>query len=448
MIKIKRGLDLPIVGSPEQAIRIESNASSVAVLGSDYPGMKPTMKVREGDTVKKGQVVFEDKKTPGVLFTAPASGTVAAVNRGAKRVFESLVINVEQGDAVAFNTYNSADLLQLSGDDIIKQLLESGEWTAIRQRPYDKVPSPDTRPNSIFVTAIDTRPLAADPQVAIDAHQQAFVDGVNVLSRLTDGKTFVCKAPKTQLPAIDNNHVAIETFDGKHPAGLVGTHIHFLDPVSENKSVWHVGYQDVIAIGYLFTTGEVFSERVVAVAGPQVKTPALAKTLRGASLTELTSGKVNASEFGNRLISGSVLGGNHGGETLQYLGRYSNQVSVLEEGTEREFLGYLSLGMQKHSVMGIYLSNIFKKLMPMTTTTNGSERAMVPLGMFEKLMPLDILPTQLLRAVVVGDLDSAINLGALELVEEDLALCTYACPGKYEYGPLLRDALTTIEKEG
>lgn len=448
MIKIKRGLDLPIVGSPEQVVRVEANTSSVAVIGSDYPGMKPTMKVREGDVVKKGQVVFEDKKTPGVVYTAPASGTVASVNRGAKRVFESLVINVEAGEEVTFNRYQSSELLKLSGDDIIKQLLESGEWTAIRQRPYDKVPSPDTRPHSIFVTAIDTRPLAADPQVVIKANKQAFVDGVNVLSRLTDGKTFVCSEPNASLTKFNNPHVMTETFAGNHPAGLVGTHIHFLSPVSAEKAVWHVGYQDVIAIGYLFTTGAIYTERVIALSGPQTKDPALVKTVRGASLIEMTMGKIKTSESGNRLISGSVLDGASGDAPVQYLGRYANQVSVLEEGTERQLFGYLSPGKNKHSIKGIYLSSLLKKLVPMTTTTNGSERAMVPIAIYEEVMPLDILPTQLLRAIIVGDLESAVDLGALELAEEDLALCTYVCPGKYEYGPLLRDALTVIEKEG
>ncbi len=448
MIKIKRGLDLPISGKPEQHIHEGENISSVAVLGADFSGMKPTMKVREGDTVKKGQVLFEDKKNPSVQYTAPAAGTIVAINRGAKRVFESLVINVESSEEVTFKSFDFAALPKLSGDEIIKQLLESGEWTAIRQRPYDKVPSPNTRPASIFITAIDTRPLAADPQIIINEHAQAFVDGVNVLSRLTDGKTFVCKAENAELPSINNNHVLVESFQGKHPAGLVGTHIHYLDPVSADKTVWHIGYQDVIAIGYLFTTGKIYTDRVVALSGPQVKNPRLVKTQRGASLVQLTDNQVKRSDTGNRLISGSVLDGYYGHDTEQYLGRYANQVSVLTEGTERQLFGYLSLGTNKHSVMSIYLSSLFKKLMPMTTTTNGSERAMLPLGMFEQVMPLDILPTQLLRAIVVGDLDTAVNLGALELAEEDLALCTYACPGKYEYGPLLRDALTTIEKEG
>jgi Na+-transporting NADH:ubiquinone oxidoreductase subunit A len=290
---------------------------------------------------------------------------------------------------------------------------------------------------------MDTNPLAGDQALAIARQPEAFVDGISVISKLTEGTVFVCRDPQA---AFDAGSAQVETFSGKHPAGLVGTHIHHLDPVGEGKEVWHVSAQDVIAIGRLFKEGVLSTERVVSLAGPSVKSPRLVVTRVGASLDELTAGELV--DGSHRVVSGSILGGRTASGVFGYLGRYHQQVSVLEEGTHRVPFGWLSPGTNKHSVMGIYLSKLMPgKLLDYTTNTNGSPRAMVPVGAYEKVMPLDILPTQLLRSLIVGDTDMAVKLGALELAEEDLALCTYVCPGKYEYGPILRDNLTTIELE-
>jgi Na+-transporting NADH:ubiquinone oxidoreductase subunit A len=291
---------------------------------------------------------------------------------------------------------------------------------------------------------MDTNPLAADPQLVIAEQADAFKAGVQVLKRLTDGQVFVCKASGANIPAAGIE--TTEEFSGPHPAGLAGTHIHKLDAVSVAKTVWSIGYQDVIAFGQLFTTGSLNSERVISLAGPKVNQPRLVRTLLGASLTELTAGELVDGE--NRLISGSVFGGRTAAEGLAYLGRFHNQVSVLEEGRDRPLLHYLRPGFERFSVMPIYISRFLNKTFNFTTSTNGSERAMVPIGSYERIMPLDILPTQLLRALIVEDMEVAVNLGALELDEEDLALCSYTCPGKYEYGPILRTNLTRIEQEG
>lgn len=442
MIKIKKGLDLPITGSPEQAIAQGKKVSQVALVGFDYVGMKPTMLVQEGDTVKKGQVLFTDKKTAGVKYTAPAAGVVKEINRGKRRVFESIVIEVSGSDEVTFNSYSAQELNSLTSDQVQEQLVESGLWATVRTRPFSRVPALGTLPSSIFVTTVDTNPLAADPAVIIAEQKEAFANGLAVLARLSS-KVFVTKSASSDVPVA--NAQAVEV-DGPHPAGLVGTAIHYLDPVSTSKTVWHVGYQDVIAIGKLFTEGKISEERVVALAGPQVNQPRLVRTVVGASLAELTEGELKAGE--NRVISGSVFAGRTAAGAQAYLGRFANQISVLEEGREREMLHYLRAGVNKHSVKNLYLSKLLpKKLFNFTTSTNGSERAMVPVGAYEKIMPLDILPTQLLRALIVEDMDSAIALGALELDEEDLALCTYVCSGKYEYGPILRGNLERIEKE-
>jgi len=442
MINIKKGLDLPIAGKPEQNITQGNAVSRVALVGFDYVGMKPTMLVQVGDKVKKGQPLFTDKKNEGVQYTAPASGTVVEINRGKRRVFESLVIEKQGDDEITYTSYNASELSGLSREQVESQLVESGMWTAIRTRPYSKAPALGSTPSSIFVSTLDTNPLAADPAVVIAEQKEDFANGLAVLSCLAS-KVFVTKSPSSIIPA---GKAQVVDVTGPHPAGLVGTHIHNLDPVSATKTVWHVGYQDVIAIGQLFTQGKINTDRVVALAGPQVKNPRLVKTEVGACLAELTANELKEGE--NRVISGSVFGGRTAEGTTNFLGRFANQISVLLEGRERQMLHYLRAGTDKHSVKNIYLSKLLpKKLLNFTTSTSGSERAMVPIGAYEKIMPLDILPTQLLRALIVEDMDSVISLGGLELDEEDLALCTYVCSGKYEYGPILRGNLDRIEKE-
>ncbi|WP_299230747.1 Na(+)-translocating NADH-quinone reductase subunit A [uncultured Halomonas sp.] len=448
MIEVKKGLDLPITGAPEQRIEDARPVRHVAVLGTDYVGMKPTMEVKEGDTVKLGQLLFTDKKIDGVRFTAPAAGKVIEINRGEKRRLLSVVIEVaESEEAVEFTAHGRDSLAGLERQTVVDQLVESGLWTALRTRPYSRTPAIDGVPADIFVTAIDTHPLAAHPAKVINEQPQAFEDGLKVLTRLTEGKVYLCSGPDSSIPGGNIDGVSPQTFAGPHPAGLVGTHIHHLSPVALHKRVWHIGYQDVTAFGKLFVEGKLDVSRVLAVGGPRAEKPRMLRTRIGANTDELLKGEVIEPDD-TRVISGSVFSGFTCEGSLRYLGRFHNQVSLLEEGNKRAFMGWISPGKNRHSVMGIYLSKLtgLKDYAP-TTSTNGSERAMVPVGAYEKVMPLDIMPTQLLRSLIVGDIETAMQLGCLELDEEDLALCTYVCPGKYEYGPILRDNLTTIEKE-
>tara|TARA_R110002153_G_scaffold124543_14_gene271094 strand:- start:10031 stop:11371 length:1341 start_codon:yes stop_codon:yes gene_type:complete len=446
MIKITKGLDLPIQGAPQQTIQDGNSVTRVAILGEEYIGMRPTMHVQEGDKVKKGQILFEDKKNPGVKFTAPAAGNVVAINRGAKRVLQSVVIQLEGDDSEVFAKYSSTELASLDAAKVQENLVNSGMWTAFRTRPYSKSPALDSKPHSIFVSVMDTNPLAGDPQIIIAERSEDFINGLQVIGRLTDGKVFVNKAPGAEI-ATGNASVEVNEFSGVHPAGLVGTHIHHLDAVGQSKKVWHLGYQDVLAIGSLFTTGELDNRKVVSLGGPEAKDPRLVRTLLGADVTELTANEANAGDV--RILSGSVLQGNHAHGVHGYLGRFHNQITILREGREKELFGWLKPGVNQHSITRAYLGHLSpKKLFGMTTTTNGSDRSMVPIGNYERIMPLDILPTLLLRDMISGDTDGAQSLGCLELDEEDLALCTYVCPGKYNYGPILRDCLEQIEKEG
>lgn len=450
-MKVKKGLDLPITGAPAATIEQGKTVSRVALLGTDYHGMKPTMHVDVGDKVKLGEVVFEDKKTPGVKFTAPASGEVVAINRGAKRSFQSMVFKIEGSEEITFQSYAETAILGLSEDEVRSNLIESGQWTALRTRPFSKTPAIDAKPAGIFVSTLDTRPLAGNPALIIDSHKKEFKAGLGVLAKLTAGKVYVNKAHNQIIPGADAHFVETNTWEGPHPAGLDGTHIHYLLPASINRFVWTIGYQDVIAFGHLFLTGKIWTERYVALAGPVVTKPRVLKTRLGASTDELTSGELNT-EKEVRVISGSVLDGTTASGMHAYISRWSNQVSALNEGREREFFltkGWHSPGLTKYSLTNTYFGRLIPGLkFNFTTTTNGSDRSMVPIGMYEKVMPLDILPTYLLRALIVNDTETAQELGCLELAEEDLALCTFVCPGKTEYGPILRENLETIERDG
>ncbi|MDR2258376.1 MAG: Na(+)-translocating NADH-quinone reductase subunit A [Treponema sp.] len=447
MIRIKRGLDLPMTGAPRQTIEPGPPVKRAALVGFASPGMTPSMAVQVGDRVKLGQALFSDKKTPGVLFTAPGAGVVSAINRGEQRVFQSVVIDLEGEEAVSFARYTDEELDGLPADAVRENLRLSGLWTAFRTRPYSKTPAVDAEPASIFVTAMDTHPLAADPALVIAEYKEDFLRGLRVLPRLTKGAVFICAGEKSEIPGQGLPGIRFERFSGPHPAGLPGTHIHFLDPVDAHKTVWYTGYQDVIAIGKLFSTGRLWTDRVVSLGGPVVKNPRLLRTRLGAGLEELTAGELEDGE--NRVISGSVFGGRTASGPLAFLGRFHQQVSCLREDRKREMFYFLRPGMNKHSVLRVVLSSFIPgKRFALTTTTNGSYRPIVPMGNYEAVMPLDILPAQLLRYLVAGDTEMAQKLGCLELDEEDLALCSYVCAGKYEYGPILRDLLTRVEKEG
>ena len=447
MIKIKRGLDIPLAGAPSAEIESAPATRAVALLGGDYHGMKPTMAVQVGDVVKRGDLLFTDKKCEGVRYTAPAGGRVASINRGAQRAFQSVVIEIDGDEPALFQQYSSEAARELSPETIKQQLIESGQWTALKARPFGRVADPATTPAGLFITAIDTHPHAPDPEQLIALEAEAFEVGQVLLANMVACPVYLCAAPDAQMPQAAHERLSRHDFSGPHPAGLAGTHVHFLMGASVEKIAWTIGYQDVIAMGRLFLDGALYTDRIISLAGPAVSRPRLVSSRVGADLQALVAGEQHAEEA--RLLSGSVLGGRAVQSDTAYLGRYHQQVSLLPEGRDRAFMGWLSLGLQKHSVMGIYLSSwLGSKPLAMSTNTNGSERAMVPVGAYEKVMPLDILPTQLLRALLLGDTETAQALGCLELDEEDLALCTYVCPGKYEYGGILRDNLTQIEKEG
>ena len=456
--QVRRGLRLPIAGEPAEIVEDARPARRVALVAVDYVGLRPTMHVSVGDTVARGQLVFEDKTMPGVRFTAPAAGTVAAINRGARRALQSVVIEQSRAEregrapeGASFNAFSGRHPGGLTGEAVRELLVESGQWTALRARPFGRVADPAARPHSIFVTAIDTNPLAPGMSAIVEGREGAFERGLAALARLTDGPVFVCTGPDdaVRVPALPGDRVRHEVFDGVHPAGTVGLHIHTLDPVDRRKVVWHIGVQDVIATGRLFETGTLDVSRIVALGGPPVARPRLLRTRIGAATEALVNGEVEAAAE-HRIISGSVLSGRPAsGEVHGYLGRYDQQVSVLAEGSARDFLGWLGLGLDAFSTIRTFASALIPgRRFAMTTSTHGSPRAIVPIGMYERVMPMDLLPTPMLRALVMHDVERAEELGCLELDEEDVALCTFVDPGKTDFGSHLRHVLETLRLEG
>ena len=409
-IAIRRGMDIRLAGAPVQSLGEVRPAGFAALLGRDYPGIRPHFLVEVGEAVVRGQPLFVDRKRPDIAFTAPVSGTVADIARGARRMLDALVLRVGDAPPRRFDSIDPADpgaLRQL--------LLASGLWTAFRTRPFERLPDPDASPAAIFVTAIDTAPLAADPALVISANETAFRAGVEALGHLTEGPVFVCQAPGAPL-APEAGRIRVAEFAGPHPAGLPGTHIHHLMPASAARTVWHIGYQDVIAIGLLLATGELWGERIVSLAGPAVRRPRLVHVAPGADIDELASGGNVAPDAA--LLSGSVLHGH----SSRFLGRYHTQVTAL---SPRPGVGRL----------GDALRWLLRRR---------PHDAILPVTAYERVMPLGLLPVPLLRALAVGDVETAERLGCLELAEDDLALLNYVCPTGTDYGPLLRHALDEI----
>jgi len=465
--KLTKGLDLPISGTPVQTLCEENRrtCTRVAVMADDFVGMKPRMHVEVGNRVKRGELLFENRKVDGIRHTSPGAGKIVAIHRGARRALQSVVIELseaERNDTPSeaelqpFASYSGKAPTQLHADAIRALLIESGAWVAFRTRPFSKVPHPQAKPHAIFVTAIDTNPLTVLPEVVIEKRRGDFQTGLHLIATLTEGKTFLCIHPDSGIDKDLEAPVTVEQFCGPHPAGNAGTHIHFLDPVRRDKSVWTIGYQDVLNIGSLFQTGKLDVHRVIALGGPTVANPRLLRTRIGACVECLTRNE----DFGNvevRLIAGSILSGKKAmGDVFGYLGHYDRQLSVVPEGREREFLGWIKPGLGAFSSIPVYLSAILPARLAkrfqtptktFTTNLHGSPRALVPIGMYERVMPLDILPTFLFRAMLVGDTEQAEKLGCLELDEEDVALCTFVCPSKIDYGPVLRRNLELIEEE-
>jgi len=418
-IRIRQGLDIKLPGKPRQTVREAGRVTAVAISGHDFPDIRPDFTVKPGDRVRAGQTVFVDRRRPDIAFAAPVAGIVTAINRGQRRSLDSLVIRREGDAAESFPVPSGP----VSAEALRGLLLKSGLWPSFLTRPFGRIPDPDAVPDTIFVTAMDTNSLAADPRVAIGLHEDEFRRGLAALPLLTAGPVYVCRAPGPALAAGDVGRVEDVIVSGRHPAGLAGIHIHHLAPVANGRTVWQIGYQHVIAVGHLLATERPPTERIVAFAGSGLRDPSLVRLPIGASLDEALDGEL--AEGPMRIISGPALSGREAG----YLGRYHNQVTVIARGEE----GPAAQGLLSR-LGGFFMG--------------APDTAIIPREAFERAMPLGILPVPLLRALSIGDVETARELGCLELLEEDLALLSHVCTTGTDYGALLREVLDQIEEEG
>tara|TARA_B100001113_G_scaffold49442_2_gene35800 strand:+ start:763 stop:2097 length:1335 start_codon:yes stop_codon:yes gene_type:complete len=443
VIKISKGLDLPISGKPSLSITDVPKCSSVSLLGNDFVGMKPTMMVKVDDNVKAGQKIFEDKKNPGVFYTSPAGGKIKSINRGEKRKFLSIEIEIS-------NNEEFEEFIINDEPDVIKgALINSGIWNAFRTRPYNRTPAIYDEPKAIFINCCDTNPLCGDPNEIIKFNVSEFKEGLNVLGQLfrcdinlafqnNDFHNFIDDSEKL------SNFNYFE-FNGPHPAGLSSTHIAHISPVNQNRIVWTINYQDVISIGYMKINQKIRTHKTISLGGPAVYEPSLLKVRICGNIDEITAGKV---EPHSRIISGSVLHGHESNGVMSYLGFYDSQISALPDETNEIFMNWLMPGSNLHSKLNVFISSFIKpKKFIFNTSIGGGDRAIVPISSYEEVLPMNILVTQLLKALIVGDREMAIDLGMLELVPEDLALCSYVCPSKYDYASILMDNLNNFYLE-
>ena len=437
MIKISKGLDLPISGKPAITISDEPKISSVSLLANDFVGMKPTMLVKENDEVKVGEKLFEDKKNPGIFFTAPAGGLIKSINRGDKRKFLSIEIEISQNEE--FIDFDMGS----SQDEIKNTLINSGLWNVFRTRPFNRTPNISSSPEALFINCCDTNPLSVDPYEIINIDKDSFDKGLETIKQLFD-----CDIHLTyQNNNFDNTLSGINyhQFTGPHPAGLVGTHISKIHPVNLNSKVWTANFQDIISIGYLKKNKKIKTTKIISLGGPAVFEPSLIKVRHGSNLDEITAGKI---EDNSRVISGSVLHGHESEGVMKYLGYYDSQVSVIPDEVNEIFLNWLMPGSSLHSKLNVFISSFIKpKKYIFNTSIGGGNRAIVPISSYEEVVPMDILVTQLLKSLVVSDIEMAIDLGMLELVPEDLSLCSYVCPSKYDYSSILMDNLNKLYLE-
>ena len=434
MIKISKGLDLPISGTPDPVISDTPKVTTVSLLGNDFTGMKPTMLVKSGDIVKRGTKIFEDKKNPGVFFTSPAGGVVKEISRGDRRKFLSIDIEIaDNEDHVEFDT----------NENIRNLLINSGLWNAFRSRPFNRTPSIDSSPNAIFINACDTNPLAVDPYFIIKEDLKYFNRGIKALHENFSCPIHCCYQNADFDLSVEG--ITYHQFSGPHPSGLTSTHINKIYPVNLNRIAWTIGYQDVISIGYLLEHSFLRTHKLIALGGPSVFNPSLIKARISANIDELTAGKL---ETGSRVISGSVLYGHASEGVMNYLGFYDSLISAIPDQANDIFLNWLMPGSKLHSKLNVFISSFLKPSnFIFNTSVNGGDRAIVPVGSYDEVLPMDILVPQLLKALVVGDREQAVDLGMLELAPEDLAVCSYICPSKYDYCSILANNLNELYLE-
>jgi Na+-transporting NADH:ubiquinone oxidoreductase subunit A len=442
-IKLRKGLNIKLKGGAVTELETIQLPTTIALKPTDFPGLTPKLKVKTDALVKAGDAVFSDKYHPEILITAPAGGKVVSVNRGERRKILEVVIET---DANAGSVeFKKADPNSLSGEEIKELLLTSGMWPFIKKRPYGIIASPDEKPISIYISTFDTAPLAPDYNFVLKGQMGTFQTGINALAKLTTGKVYLGINANSSFSAVKN--VVINTFEGPHPAGNVGIQIHNTNPINKGDVVWTLNVQDVLFIGRLFETGKVDFGKIIALTGSEVEKPKYYKTLIGVPVASVVNGKLNKADYKQRIISGNVLTGARV-KTPGYVGFYDSQVTVIPEGDNYEFLGWAKPRLNKFSFSKSYFSWLAKgKSYVADANLNGEERAFVVTGQYEKVVPMDILPVHLLKAIIADDIDKMEQLGIYEIIEEDLALCEFVCTSKIEVQKLVREGINLMIKE-
>jgi len=444
VIKIRKGLDIKLVGLAEKKVT-EVKSDNYALKPPDFIGVFPKLILKEGDPVKAGTPVFFDKYRDNIVFSSPVSGKIAEVHRGAKR--KMLEIRIESDGKMDYEDYGASEPKNLDKKQVIEKLVKSGAWANIKQRPYAIIANPEDQPKAIHISAFDSAPLAPDFDFLLENEEKAFQTGIDALSRLTDGKVHLnIKDGQTQSKVFLNaKGVQINHFSGPHPAGNVGIQIHHIDPVNKGDIVWVVNPQSVVVIGRLFLTGKYDVSKIIALTGAEVKNPQYFKVISGTEVGPIIKEQIKSNNA--RIISGNVLTGDQMDKN-SYLGYYHNQITIIPEGDYHEFLGWGMPRFNKFSYSKTYFSWLNpKKRYNLDTNMNGGHRAFVLTGEYERVLPMDILPMQLLKAIIVKDIDLMENLGIYEVDEEDFALCEFIDASKTEMQVLVREGLDFMRKE-
>ena len=444
-IRLKKGLNINLKGEADKVYASIPQSELFSLKPTDFHGLTPKLTVKAGDKVKAGSCIFFDKYNEKVRFSSPVSGEVTDIIRGAKR--RILEVKLKADAETKYESFSTLDA-SANREQIIEGLLESGVWPFIRQKPFDIIANPMDTPKAIFISTFNTAPLAPDNDFVLHGLEKEFQTGVDFLKKLTNGKIHLNVDGNTNPSTVFTSckGVQINKITGAHPAGNVGVQIHHIDPINKGDVVWYLYPQDVLTIARLFSEGKYDVSRIVALTGPQVEKPRYYRTIAGANIKNLLNENTLIGD-NNRFISGDVLTGEkieEGGN----IGFYDSQLTVIEEGNQQEFLGWIAPNLDKFSLSKSYFSWLMpSKKYSLNTNYNGEERAYVVTGQYEKVLPMDIYPMQLIKACLIDDIDSMEQLGIYEISPEDVALCEFVCTSKMEVQSIIREGLDLIKKE-
>ena len=445
VFKLKKGYDIPLKGAAERRVEKAPKSTAIAVQPIDFRSLRPGMRVEVGDTVKRGSVLFVDKQRPEIVFRSPAAGQVREIVRGNRRAIQRVIVDVSGDEAESFETYSRHQIQTLSSDKARSILLNSGLWPCLRQRPFSKIANPGITPKAIFISAVDSAPLQAQTDLLLGERGQDLQLGIDLLTKLTPGKIHLSASLKTAAAFDQLQSVEKHTFIGPHPAGNIGVQVHHIDRLLAGEVIWYLSPIHVAQIGKFLAKGSYPGKKIYALTGSELIKRNYVESLEGATIRDLVSTQLDNNR--QRVISGHVLTGKKCGSG-GFVSFFDDMITVIPEVKGRRMFGWLQLGLEANSYWRLFLSKLIpgKKVAP-TTDMNGEERAFVSTGEYENVLPMDILPVHLCKAILVEDIELMEQLGIYEVAPEDLALCSYICPSKIEFGEIIEKGILTMEKE-